>query len=93
MKIMYEHVNKRNGKWSPLLSDDVYEIIKEVSADLPADRECRARRPSADHPRLDDRNLRTEWREHRLTLPPTATRIRPSERRPLRRRDRVRSRL
>jgi hypothetical protein len=30
MKIMYEHVNKRNGKWSPLLSDDVYEIIKEV---------------------------------------------------------------
>ena len=31
MKIMYEHVNKRNGKWSPLLADDVYEIIKEVS--------------------------------------------------------------
>jgi len=29
MKIMYEHVNKRNGKWSPLLADDVYEIIKE----------------------------------------------------------------
>ena len=33
MKIMYEHVNKRNGKWSPLLSDDVYEIIKEVRAE------------------------------------------------------------
>ena len=32
MKIMYEHVNKRNDKWSPLLSDDVYEIIKEVRA-------------------------------------------------------------
>ena len=30
MKIMYEHVNTRNGKWSPLLADDVYEIIKEV---------------------------------------------------------------
>lgn len=30
MKIMYEHVNQRNGKWSPLLADDVYEIIKEV---------------------------------------------------------------
>ena len=29
MKVMYEHVNKRNGKWSPLLADDVYEIIKE----------------------------------------------------------------
>jgi len=29
MKIMHEHVNKRNGKWSPLLADDVYEIIKE----------------------------------------------------------------
>ena len=28
---MYEHVNTRNGKWSPLLADDVYEIIKEVS--------------------------------------------------------------
>jgi hypothetical protein len=30
MKIMYEHVNERNGKWSPLLADDVYEIIKQV---------------------------------------------------------------
>jgi hypothetical protein len=30
MKIMYEHVNTRNGKWSPLLADDVYEIIKAV---------------------------------------------------------------
>jgi len=28
MKVMYEHVNERNGKWSPLLADDVYEIIK-----------------------------------------------------------------
>ena len=33
MTIMYEHVNKRNGKWSPLLADDVYEIIKEVRAE------------------------------------------------------------
>lgn len=32
MKVMYEHVNERNGKWSPLLADDVYEIIKEVRA-------------------------------------------------------------
>jgi ribonucleoside-diphosphate reductase subunit M1 len=28
MKQMYEHVNERNGKWSPLLSDDVHEIIQ-----------------------------------------------------------------
>ena len=35
MKIMYEHVNKRNGKWSPLLADDVYEIIKEVRTGEP----------------------------------------------------------
>ena len=26
--MMYEHVNQRNGKWSPLLSDDVHEIIQ-----------------------------------------------------------------
>ena len=26
---MYEHTNHRNGKWSPLLADDVYEIITE----------------------------------------------------------------
>ena len=37
MKIMYEHVNKRNGKWSPLLSDDVYEIIKEHGAKFDAE--------------------------------------------------------
>ena len=51
MKIMYEHVNKRNGKWSPLLADDVYEIIKEVRAEpYPnAERERRVRRPPADH--------------------------------------------
>jgi hypothetical protein len=35
MKVMYEHVNKRNGKWSPLLADDVYEIIKEVRTGEP----------------------------------------------------------
>ena len=35
MKIMYEHVNTRNGKWSPLLADDVYEIIKEVRIHAP----------------------------------------------------------
>ena len=29
MKKMYEHTNHRNGKWSPLLADDVYEIITE----------------------------------------------------------------
>ena len=28
---MYEHVNTRNNKWSPLLADDVYKIIQEVS--------------------------------------------------------------
>ena len=28
MKKMYEHVNERNGKWSPLLADDVHEIIQ-----------------------------------------------------------------
>jgi ribonucleoside-diphosphate reductase subunit M1 len=32
MKVMYEHVNGRNGKWSPLVADDVYEIIKAVRA-------------------------------------------------------------
>ena len=35
MKIMYEHVNTRNGKWSPLLADDVYEIIKAVRIHAP----------------------------------------------------------
>ena len=35
MKIMYEHVNTRNGKWSPLLADDVYEIIKEARIHAP----------------------------------------------------------
>tara|TARA_A100001037_G_scaffold250323_1_gene233314 strand:+ start:282 stop:2708 length:2427 start_codon:yes stop_codon:yes gene_type:complete len=29
MKKMYEHTNHRNGKWSPLLAEDVYEIITE----------------------------------------------------------------
>ena len=33
MKDMYEHINPRNGKWSPLLSDDVHEIIQNVSAE------------------------------------------------------------
>ncbi len=28
-KILYEYTNDRTGKWSPLLSDEVYEIIKK----------------------------------------------------------------
>ncbi|OUS42957.1 ribonucleotide reductase [Ostreococcus tauri] len=43
MKVMYEHVNKRNGKWSPLLADDVYEIImanaEKLDAELVYDRD------------------------------------------------------
>ena len=65
MKIMYEHVNKRNGKWSPLLSDDVYEIIKEVRAE-PSRRSRTSSATTARgsyHPRLDDQNPRAEWRE------------------------------
>ena len=34
---MHEHVNKRNGKWSPLLADDVYEIIKANAATFDAE--------------------------------------------------------
>mgnify|MGYP006906896847 FL=1 len=37
MKVMHEHVNKRNGKWSPLLADDVYEIIKANAATFDAE--------------------------------------------------------
>merc|ERR1712216_276516 len=37
MTQMYEHVNERNGKWSPLLADDVYEIIKANAERLDAE--------------------------------------------------------
>lgn len=37
MKLMYEHVNQRNGTWSPLLADDVYEIIKANAEKLDAE--------------------------------------------------------
>lgn len=37
MKMMYEHVNPRNNKWSPLLADDVWEIIKANAEKLDAE--------------------------------------------------------
>lgn len=30
---MYRHVNKRNNQKSPLVADDVYQIIMKVRAD------------------------------------------------------------
>ena len=37
MKLMYDHVNPRNGKWSPLLADDVNEIIAANAERLDAE--------------------------------------------------------
>ncbi len=31
MKMMYSHINPKNGAKAPLLADDVYEIIAAVS--------------------------------------------------------------
>lgn len=32
MKLMYNHVNPKNGKRSPLVAEDVYKIITDVSS-------------------------------------------------------------
>jgi len=43
MKMMYDHVNPRNGKWSPLLADDVNEVIvanaERLDAEIVYDRD------------------------------------------------------
>jgi len=43
MKMMYDHINPRNGKWSPLLADDVNEIIvanaERLDAEIVYDRD------------------------------------------------------
>ena len=43
MKMMYDHVNERNGKWSPLLADDVNEVIvanaERLDAEIVYDRD------------------------------------------------------
>lgn len=37
MKLMYNHVNPKNGQRSPLIAEDVYKIIVDVSAGLQFD--------------------------------------------------------
>ena len=43
MKMMYDHVNERNGQWSPLLADDVNEVIvanaERLDAEIVYDRD------------------------------------------------------
>ena len=33
MKMMYTHINPKNGMKAPLLADDVYELIAQVRAE------------------------------------------------------------
>jgi ribonucleoside-diphosphate reductase subunit M1 len=39
VKVMYTHINERSGLMSPLIADDVYEIIMKVHA-LEVNRVC-----------------------------------------------------